>query len=362
MWYNHLPTAHLGLKASKDFFSGFTNAVFRAPMLFFDSTPVGCILTRASSDLNVLDYDIPFAFIFVVAPAVELTAALIVMAYVTWQVIIIALLALVATKVVQEYYLASARELIRINGTTKAPVMNYAAETSLGVVTIRASGTVDRFFKSYLNLVDADDVLVFLSNAAMEWVILRIETLQNVTSFTCAFLLILIPKGYIAPGFVGLSLSYALTLTQTQVFLTIWYCTLSNSIISVERIKEYMSIPAEPPAVVDEKNHLPHGLPVITYRPNAHLVLKGISCTFRERTRVGVVGRTGSGCILIDGIDISKIGLKDLRMKLSIIPQEQPLFCGYIRTNLNPLCVYSDDDIWKVKHSIKCGFQPHSNG
>ncbi|KAJ4894203.1 ABC transporter C family member 8 [Raphanus sativus] len=364
--------AHLGLKASKAFFSGFTNAVFKAPMLFFDSTPVGRILTRASSDLNVLDYDIPFAFIFVVSPAVELTAALIVMTYVTWQVIIIALLALAATRVVQEYYLASARELIRINGTTKAPVMNYAAETSLGVVTIRAFGTAERFYKSYLNLVDADAVLFFLSNAAMEWVILRIETLQNVTLFTCALLLILIPKGYIAPGLVGLSLSYALTLTQTQVFLTRWYCTLSNSIISVERIKQYMSIPAEPPAVVDDKRP-PSSWPSsgtihlqelkIRYRPNAPLVLKGISCTFREGTRVGVVGRTGSGkstlisalfrlvepasgCILIDGIDISKIGLKDLRMKLSIIPQEPTLFCGCIRTNLDPLGVYSDDEIW----------------
>ncbi|XP_024014830.1 ABC transporter C family member 8 isoform X2 [Eutrema salsugineum] len=374
VYMRSLTTAHLGLKASKAFFSGFTNAVFKAPMLFFDSTPVGRILTRASSDLNVLDFDIPFAFIFVVAPAVELTAALFVMTYVTWQVIIIALLALAATKVVQDYYLASARELIRINGTTKAPVMNYAAETSLGVVTIRAFGTVDRFFKNYLNLVDADAVLFFLSNAAMEWVIMRIEALQNVTLFTCALLLILIPKGYIAPGLVGLSLSYALTLTQTQVFLTRWYCTLSNSIVSVERIKQYMSIPAEPPAVVDDRRP-PSSWPSngtihlqelkIRYRPNAPLVLKGISCTFREGTRVGVVGRTGSGkstlisalfrlvepasgCILIDGIDISKIGLKDLRMKLSIIPQEPTLFRGCIRTNLDPLGVYSDDEIWKA--------------
>ncbi|XP_019082836.1 PREDICTED: ABC transporter C family member 8-like isoform X2 [Camelina sativa] len=366
--------AHLGLKASEAFFSGFTNAVFKAPMLFFDSTPVGRILTRASSDLNVLDFDIPFAFIFVVAPVVELAAALIIMTYVTWQVIIIALLALAATKVVQDYYLASARELIRINGTTKAPVMNYAAETSLGGVTIRAFGTVERFFKNYLHLVDADSVLFFLSNAAMEWVILRIETLQNVTLFTCALLLILIPKGYIAPGLVGLSLSYALTLTITQVFLTRWYCTLSNSIISVERIKQYMNIPEEAPAILDYRRP-PSSWPSngtihlqdlkIRYRPNAPLVLKGISCTFREGTRVGVVGRTGSGkstlisalfrlvepasgCILIDGIDISKIGLKDLRMKLSIIPQEPTLFRGCIRTNLDPLGVYSDDEIWKA--------------
>ena len=96
--------------------------------------------------------------------------------------------------------MSSARELIRINGTTKAPVMNYAAETSLGVVTIRAFNMVDRFFKNYLKLVDIDAALFFLSNAAMEWLVLRIETLQNLTLFTAAFFLLLLPKNQVTPG------------------------------------------------------------------------------------------------------------------------------------------------------------------
>lgn len=98
------------------------------------------------------------------------------------------------------YYLASARELIRINGTTKAPVMNYAAETSLGVVTIRAFRMVDSFFHNYLELVDTDAKLFFYSNAAIEWLVLRIELLQNLTLITAALLLILLPKGYVSPG------------------------------------------------------------------------------------------------------------------------------------------------------------------
>ncbi|KAJ0076009.1 hypothetical protein Patl1_33416 [Pistacia atlantica] len=261
VYFRSFYAALLGLKASKAFFSGFTNSIFKAPMLFFDSTPVGRILTRASSDLSVLDFDIPFAIIFVAAAGVELIAIIGIMTFVTWQVLIVAILAYGCS----EIYPATARELIRINGTTKAPVMNYTAETSLGVITIRA-----------FNMVD------------------RIEAIQNFTLFTAAFLLVLIPKGYVAPGLVGLSLSYAFSLTGTQVFVSRWYCYLANYIISVERIKQFMHIPPEPPAIVEDKRP-PSSWPFkgrielqelqIRYRPNAPLVLKGITCTFSEGTR-----------------------------------------------------------------------------
>lgn len=78
--------------------------------------------------------------------------------------------------------------------------MNYAAETSLGVVTIRAFKMADRFFQNYLELVDTDARLFFHSNATMEWLIIRTEALQNLTLFVAAFLLISLPKGYVAPG------------------------------------------------------------------------------------------------------------------------------------------------------------------
>ncbi|BAT98415.1 hypothetical protein VIGAN_09207000 [Vigna angularis var. angularis] len=369
-----LLTSYLGLNASKAFFTSFNTAIFNAPMLFFDSTPIGRILTRASSDLSTLDFDIPYSISFVTCVPIEILVAIGLMVLVTWPVLIVAIPAIVASKYVQEYYQASSRELMRINGTTKAPVMNFAAETSLGVVTVRAFDMVERFFKNYLKLVDTDATLFFHSNVATEWLLLRIEALQNLTVITSTLLLVLFPQGYVSSGLVGLSLSYALSLTYSYIFWTRWYCNLLNYLISVERIKQFVHLPSEPPAIV--KDHQPPSswpskgridlqALEIRYRPNAPLVLKGITCTFREGSRVGVVGRTGSGKstlisalfrlvepasgdILIDGINICSMGLKDLRMKLSIIPQEPTLFKGSIRTNLDPLGLYSDDQIWKA--------------
>ncbi|ERN09041.1 hypothetical protein AMTR_s02462p00000820, partial [Amborella trichopoda] len=174
--------------------------------------------------------------------------------------------------------------------------------------------------------------------------------------------------------FVGLSLSYSLSLNTCQTFLTRWQCTLANYIISVERLKQFTNLPSEPAAIVDD-HRPPHSWPAkgridfqdlkIKYRRDSPLVLKGITCAFEACKRVGVVGRTGSGKttlisalfrlvepasgkILIDGLDVCSIGLRDLRNKLSIIPQEPTLFKGTIRSNLDPLGVYSDHEIWEA--------------
>lgn len=103
----------------------------------------------------------------------------------------------------------------------------------------------------------------------------------------------------------------------------------------------------------------------VRYRPNTPLVLKGITLNILGGEKIGVVGRTGGGKstliqvffrlvepsggrIVIDGIDISTIGLHDLRSRFGIIPQEPVLFEGTVRSNIDPTGLYSDEEIWKV--------------
>jgi ABC-type multidrug transport system fused ATPase/permease subunit len=146
--------------------------------------------------------------------------------------------------------------------------------------------------------------------------------------------------------------------------------------ISVERILQFSTIPSEPPLVIENcrpRETWPWCGTIqiealqIQYSPEMPMVLKGISCTFPGEKKIGVVGRTGSGKstliqalfrvvepfagrILIDGVDISLLGVHDLRRRLSIIPQEPTLFQGTVRENLDPLQEHLDTEIWEVNN------------
>ncbi|GMY30465.1 ABC transporter C family member 10-like [Fagus crenata] len=180
--------------------------------------------------------------------------------------------------------------------------------------------------------------------------------------------------GEVGYGFIGMALSYGLSLNIHVIASVQSWCLLENSIVSVERLEQYMHIPSEAAEVVD--GHQPtHNWPVVgqvkicdlkvRYRPNAPPVLQGISCIFEGGHKIGIVGRTGSGKttlisalfrlveptegkIIIDDIDISTIGLHDLRSRLGIIPQDPTLFSGSVRYNLDPLSKHTDQEMWEV--------------
>lgn len=367
-------SVYLGLQASTNFFHQLIDSLFRAPMLFFDSTPTGRILSRLSNDMTLLDVDVPLAFGFVSQIGLEIAGVIAIISLVTYQVLIVVLPLLLVVRWLQRYYLTSARELMRMNGTTKAPIVNNFAATISGAMTIRAFEKIPKFEKKNLQLVDIDASLYFHTFIAYEWLVLRLETLCAIILAASAFFMIVLPADSIDGGFAGLSLVYGLTLNGVLVFFIQYVCQLANQIVSVERIRQYMTIESEAPAIIKE-NRPSTQWPtqgkvelqnlMIRYRTGAPLVLKGITCTFEGGQRVGIVGRTGSGKttlisalfrlvepaggrILIDGLDITSIGLRDLRSRLGIIPQEPTLFRGTVRSNLDPLEEHEDKQIWEA--------------
>ncbi|KNA25299.1 hypothetical protein SOVF_007830 [Spinacia oleracea] len=380
----------LGLEASRSMFSQLLSSLFRAPMSFYDSTPLGRILSRVSSDLSIVDTDVPISLLLSMAVTMNAYANLGVLAVITWQVLFVSIPVIYMLIRLQRYYFATAKELMRINGTTKSLVANHLAESIAGAITIRAFKEEDRFFAKSLDIIDTNASPFFHNFAANEWLIQRLETLCAIVLAAAALCMVLLPIGTFSSGVIGMALSYGLSLNMSMVFAIQNQCTLANYIICVERLEQYTHIPSEAPEVIEDSRP-PKNWPLvgkveicnlqIRYRPDTPLVLKGISCTFEGGDKIGIVGRTGSGKttligalfrlvepaagkILVDGIDICSIGLHDLRSRFGIIPQDPTLFNGSVRFNLDPLCQHKDEQIWEVleKCQLKEAVQEKDQG
>lgn len=373
--------ATFGLEAAQKLFFNMLRCIFHAPMSFFDSTPAGRILNRVSIDQSVVDLDIPFRLGGFASSTIQLIGIVAVMSEVTWQVLLLVVPMAIVCLWMQKYYMASSRELVRIVSIQKSPIIQLFGESIAGAATIRGFGQEKRFLKRNLYLLDCFARPFFCSLAAIEWLCLRMELLSTFVFAFCMVLLVSFPRGSIDPSMAGLAVTYGLNLNGRLSRWILSFCKLENKIISIERIYQYSQIPSEAPPLIEDFRP-PPSWPVngtiqlidlkVCYKENLPLVLHGVSCTFPGGKKIGIVGRTGSGkstliqalfrlvepaagSILIDNIDISGIGLHDLRSHLSIIPQDPTLFEGTIRGNLDPLEEHSDKEIWEALDKSQLG-------
>ncbi|XWS38269.1 hypothetical protein CRYUN_Cryun19dG0117000 [Craigia yunnanensis] len=356
----------LGCGASQSIFSTILKSLFRAPMSFYDSTPLGRILSRGLQFafycnryllISIVDLEVPFRFAIALGSTLNAYSSFVILAILVWPVVFVIIPLIYLSIFLQRYYLACSMELKRINGTTKSSVVSHLAESIAGAMTIRAFREGERFFSKNLNLIDANASSDFHSFSANEWLIQCLEIPCAVVLSFSALAMTLLPLGASASGFIGMALSYGLSLNLFLVAIQ-YQCVLANLMVSVERLEQYMHIPSEAPEVIEEDRPA-HGWPSVgkveicnlkvRYRLNAPLVLNGITCIFEGGHKIGIVGRTepSDGKIIIDDINISTIGLHDLRSHLGIIPQDPTLFSGSVRYNLDPLSEHSDYEIWE---------------
>ncbi|CAA2999502.1 ABC transporter C family member 5 [Olea europaea subsp. europaea] len=373
--------ATFGLEAAQKLFLKMLRTVFRAPMSFFDSTPAGRILNRVSIDQSVVDLDIPFRLGGFASTTIQLVGIVGVMTKVTWQILLLIVPMAIACLWMQKYYMASSRELVRIVSIQKSPIIHLFAESIAGAATIRGFGQEKRFMKRNIYLLDCFARPFFCSLAAIEWLCLRMELLSTFVFAFCMVLLVSFPHGSIDPSMAGLAVTYGLNMNARLSRWILSFCKLENKIISIERIHQYCHIPSEAPEVIDDfrpPSSWPENGTIelidlkVRYKESLPVVLHGVSCTFSGGKKIGIVGRTGSGKstliqalfrliepaggrIIIDNIDISTMGLHDLRSRLSIIPQDPTLFEGTIRGNLDPLEEHSDQEIWQALDKSQLG-------
>lgn len=246
------------------------------------------------------------------------------------------------------------------------------------MATIRAFNLEKDFIKQSEKLVDDNQKANYPAIVANRWLAVRLETVGNLIIF-CSSLLAVLGKDSLTPGLVGLSVSYALSVTQTLNWLVRMASEVETNVVAAERMKEYSETKQEAEWVLesDEKHDKWPENAVIEfqnvsarYREGLPLVLNEISFVVEAGQKVGIVGRTGAGKssitlalfriveldhgkILIDGVDVASLGLHTLRNQLTIIPQDPVLFSGSLRLNLDPFNKYTDDELWntlKISH------------
>jgi ATP-binding cassette, subfamily C (CFTR/MRP), member 1 len=365
---------YCSIQASKVLHERMAHAMFRSPMSFFETTPVGRILNRFSADLWRVDEAIGRSFSEFFGNLAK-TAFTLGVICTTTPVFIAILLPLGALySFIQRYYLRSNRELKRLESISRSPIYAHFGESLGGISTIRAFQQQERWAWENEHRVDNNMKAAYPSVHANRWLGIRLELLGALVVFMTATLSILnvVNGGTISAGLIGLTMSYALQITQALNWMVRLSVEVETNIVSVERVLEYANLPSEAAEIIPGHRPSPTWPPKgaidfsaysMRYRPGLELSLKNISLSFKPREKIGVVGRTGagkssltlslfriveadSGNIEIDGVDTSSIGLADLRNKLAIIPQDAALFQGTIRDNLDPSHIRSDADLW----------------
>lgn len=359
------------LTASRRLHNRLVQSVMRAKFKFFDVTPLGQLMNRFSKDLEAVDQDIAPTAIGVIACALSVVVTIVLIAAITPGFLIAAFFISLLFYFMAIFYLRASRDLKRLESVQRSPLFQQFGETLSGMTTIRAYGDQRRFIRDNLTKVNTQSRPFIYLWACNRWLAFRADFLGNMVAFFAGVFIIL-SIGKIDSGAAGISLSYAMTFTDSVLWLVRQYGSNEQNMNSMERIKEYLEVEQEAEAIIED-NRPPESWPdkgsveftnySTRYREDLEPVLRNISLKIQAKEKVGIVGRTGAGKssltlalfraleadtgdISVDGINIGTIGLQDLREKITIVPQDPTLFMGTLRTNLDPFDQFTDEEIF----------------
>ncbi|ORZ26833.1 P-loop containing nucleoside triphosphate hydrolase protein [Catenaria anguillulae PL171] len=368
-----LQVAYAGVRASAKMHHDALESVVRAPMALHETTPTGRIVARFSRDLDSMDYHLPESIRLFSNLMLQIVGSFGLMIYATpWFCVPFAPLLFIFYRV-QLFFRSTSRELKRLDSLTRSPLFSQLGESLTGIVTIRAYGAESRFQSVNRACLDVNNRPQLIQVAVQRWLSIRLEF---IAAMLCLILGVfgVMGVGDMSVALIGLCISYAMQTTMILTWCVRQGAELENQMNSVERIEHYAhNLDQEAPPVTDVRPPTPDwpaqgqitfdGV-VLRYRPELEPSLRGVSFRVPGGAKVAFVGRTGSGKsttlaalfrlvelaegkIEVDGVDIAKMGLTDLRSRLAIVPQEPTLFSGTVRSQIDRDGHLSDAELWE---------------
>ncbi|RLV84946.1 Bile pigment transporter 1 [Meyerozyma sp. JA9] len=370
----------LSMRASRVTHDRMAARVLRAPMSFFERTPLGRIMNRFTSDINSVDDMLAGMFdsLFTSLATTVMTMLIVGVAIPPFLIMVFVLSFVYGYY--QRYYISISRELKRLVSVSRSPIYAHLQESLNGVDTLRAFDQMDRFCYINRSNIDVNTKSLFMSQSISRWLSTRLHFLGSLVVLSSSILsvLTLLSSNPLTPGMAGFLMTYALTVTGSLTLLVQTSAMVESSIVCFERCVEYWDLPIEEETGLTstevgeswpDKGAIEFKDYSTRYRANLDLVLKNINLEIKPQEKIGVVGRTGAGksslalaifriiepetgYVSIDGFNTSKLDLSLLRGSLAIIPQDSQAFEGTVRQNLDPLNKHTDEELWEVlEHS-----------
>ena len=354
------------IRASRQLFGTMANTVLHAPLQWLDERSSGQILNRFLADFNTIDSQLANNLTLLAHSALQLLGISIIGAIVSPYLLVCVIPLIGACVFYAKTYLAGARDVKRLEAATKSPIFDTVSSILSGLSTIRAFDKTQHYIDHAQKHIDAHARCVWHLWLFNRWLGIRFAFIGAL--FTTAVAAFAVYSPSVSASFAGLALSFSLDFTDSVFWVLRRFADVEMNMNSLERVSEFCALPTEPtigetpPLEWPQEGAIDVENLSVAYSPDGAPALRNISFKIPAGARMGIVGRTGAGKssltlalfrfleaqtgrIVIDGIDISTISLSSLRGRMGIIPQHPVLWLGTVRSNLDPLEIYTDEQL-----------------
>ncbi|CAM1312044.1 ABCC4 (predicted) [Pycnogonum litorale] len=375
----NLSNTMICLRAARKLHDKIFVRIINVPMRFFNTNPIGRILTRFTSDMYVMDSNIPEYFSDVSNGLSNVVVTLSMVYFENFHMVYVTLFLAMLFSKLAKYYLPTFRAMQRIRSNTSSPIYSHLSASLDGLSTIKAFDATENFERKFNKLQSANMLASYVFWSVDTWFTVYGEIIGALHVILIIILFLTWRKMHTVDSF-GFTITQVARITVALPYFIKMCALLQSGFASVERIIEYGDIPSEDSnqkvyVEPEEHENWPKKGKImfkdlsLKYASHGPTILKNLTFSIESKEKIGVVGRTGSGktslinalfrlaepegLITIDGLPTSSMKLSDLRRKISVIPQDPILFVGTLKYNLDPFEEFEAQTMWKVLSEVR---------